>query len=90
MSTVYFKAVKLKGKAHDIPIYYPINLNEDQLRQANKYNIFPELRTHRFSLPANEINVSQDGLVKQEFTEHILKTRQLFMIGREEIHRRVQ
>jgi Cdc6-like AAA superfamily ATPase len=41
-------------------------------------------------MPAMEVNVSADEQVKQVFSEGILKTRQLFMIGREEIHRRVQ
>jgi hypothetical protein len=41
LMTVYFKAVQLKGKAHNIPIYYPLDLNDEELRASNKVPIHP-------------------------------------------------
>ena len=33
---MYFKAVKLKGKADDVRIYYPLDVSADQMRKFNK------------------------------------------------------
>ena len=40
LTTVYYKSVKLKGKAHDIPIYYPLDLKDEELRASNKVHIY--------------------------------------------------
>jgi hypothetical protein len=34
--SIYYKSVKLKGKLHDIAIYYPIENNIDELRISNE------------------------------------------------------
>lgn len=40
LPTVYFKAVKLKGKADDVRIYYPLDVSADQMRRFNKVCFF--------------------------------------------------
>jgi hypothetical protein len=41
----------LKGKNDSIPLYIPLDHDIGFLKLKNKFNLFPELKTHRNNFP---------------------------------------
>ncbi|KRX10829.1 P-loop containing nucleoside triphosphate hydrolase [Pseudocohnilembus persalinus] len=77
ISFQFFAKRQFKGKSIKLNIYQPLNLTNEQFREINKMNLFPNLRTHKFSFPIKDA----EDIKKQDLKDF------QFMHGRQEIFR---